>query len=524
MQPRRRSSPSLLAGLVLIATALGALGNIFPYNVTLDGIAATALDRAQRPFHSPRADLPAFLKADHLDYDAYREIRFRRERALWNDGKSPYIVEFFHPGYLYEEPVHINEFVPGYVQDIRFASDFFDYGAHRFKEMIPASTGYAGFRVLCDLNQPRQLDELGAFLGASYYRLLGKGQRYGLSARGLALDCGENGRPEEFPLFTDWWLGKPTGKDEPLHLFALLDSVSCAGAYEFHIRPGETTVANVDAVIYFRERPTIRKADANRLPINDMGIAPLTSMFWFGPASEARFDDYREAVHDSDGLLMNLGAGQMYWRPLDDPPRLVHQRFASTNLQGFGLFQRNRDVAAYQDLFNRYDRTPSVWIQPVGQWGDGDVHLVELNTHYEGLDNIVAFWSPRHTPMPLHPMRFSYIEYWTSESDHPYSANRAVATRIGADTGSPGRRQIAIDFAGPALAALPKDAAPQAVTRCGIDGDLIDTQVMKVPGADVWRVMLKVDRKDNDPIELDCALAYQGKLLTETWTDLLNQP
>lgn len=495
-----------------------------PGNVNLDYVAQAALERAKHPFRSPRLELPAFLKADQLNYDAYREIRFRRERALWNDGSSPYLVEFFHPGYLYEEPVRINEFVAGHVQDIRFVSDFFDYGAHRFKQQIPASTGYAGFRVLCALNQPGTMDELGAFLGASYYRLLGKGQRYGLSARGLALDCGETGRPEEFPLFTDWWLGKPTSKDEPLHLFGLLDSVSCTGAYEFRIRPGLTTVAEVDSVLFFRERAIIREAAPGHLPVNTLGVAPLTSMFWFGPASEARFNDYRPAVHDSDGLLMSFGDGEILWRPLDNPPRLVHQHFATTNLAGFGLLQRNRNIAAYQDLFNFYNQTPSVWVQPRGDWGDGDLNLVELNTHYEGLDNIVAFWSPRNIPSPLHPLRFNYTEYWTRESDMVLSANKVVATMIGGDIASPTLRQIAIDFEGPRLAAIPKDRTPQAVASCSENGAILDTQVMQVPGSSTWRVMLKVDRADEDPIDLRCTLTYDGKPVTETWTDLLNQP
>ncbi|HWD21000.1 MAG TPA: glucan biosynthesis protein G [Verrucomicrobiae bacterium] len=524
MHQRNFGSLQLRVGILFFSTALATLATIRPANINLEYVAQAALDRARRPFHSPRADLPAFLKADKLDYDAYREIRFRRERALWNDGKSPYMVEFFHPGYLYEEPVRVNEFVPGHVQDIRFVSDFFDYGAHRFKQQVPANTGYAGFRVLCALNDPGRMDELGAFLGASYYRLLGKGQRYGQSARGLALDCGESDRSEEFPIFTDWWLGKPEGKDDPLHLFALLDSVSCTGAYEFRIRPGETTVADIDAVLFLRERVNIHAADPNRLPTATLGLAPLTSMFWFGPASEARFNDYRSAVHDSDGLLMSFGNGEMLWRPLDNPPRLIHQRFFTTNLVGFGLLQRNRDLAAYEDLFNFYHHVPSVWVQPHGNWGEGEVNLVELSTRYEGLDNIVAFWSPKQMPLPLRPLRFGYTQEWTSETDLKLSTNKVVNTRVGGDTVSAHRRQIAIDFDGPALAALSEADPPQVIASCSDNGVIIDTQALKIPGASAWRVMLKLDRKDENPIDVRCTLTRHDKAVTETWTDLLNQP
>jgi len=191
--------------------------------VNLDYVAKLALDRAKHPFHSPRADLPKVLQQDSLDYDKYREIRFRRDRALWTTDNLPFRIEFFHPGYLYQEPVHVNEFTLTHVQPIRFVQDFFDYGKLDIANKIPSKTGYAGFRVLYPLNQTNQLDELGAFLGASYFRLLGKDQRYGESARGLALDCGESGRPEEFPIFTDWWLGKPQPNDKELHLFAISD-------------------------------------------------------------------------------------------------------------------------------------------------------------------------------------------------------------------------------------------------------------------------------------------------------------
>src|ERR1019366_4773552 len=223
----------VLAGKVLIGAESA--------EVNLDYVAQRALERARQPFHSPRADLPRVLRQENLDDDKYREIRFRPDRALWAGDKLPFRIEFFHPGYLYQEPVHVNEFTLTHTQPIRFVQDFFDYGKLDIGSQIPTKTGYAGFRVLYPLNKPEQLDELGAFLGASYFRLLGKNLRYGGSARGLALDSGEGDRPEEFPIFTDWWLGKPDGvNDTTLHLFAILDSVSCAGAYEFFIHPGDT--------------------------------------------------------------------------------------------------------------------------------------------------------------------------------------------------------------------------------------------------------------------------------------------
>jgi periplasmic glucans biosynthesis protein len=489
--------------------------------VSLDYVAQRALERARHPFHSPRADLPKVLRQDNLDYDKYREIEFRANKALWAAEGLPFRVEFFHPGYLYQEPVHINEFTPTYVQPIRFVRDFFNYRGLHIQNQIPPSTGYAGFKVLCHLNSPDKWDELGAFLGASYFRLLGKGQRYGSSARGLALNCGESDRPEEFPIFTDWWLGKPQPDAKTLKLFAILDSVSCTGAYEFDIFPGETTVADVEAEIFFREPDLIHKAEPNAAPITTIGLAPLTSMFWFGKNSERKFDDYRPEVHDTDGLLMHMAGGEILWRPLDNPPVMRHQIFHAPDIRGFGLLQRERHFAAYQDTFNFYQDVPSIWVQPEGDWGDGDLHLVELSTSYEGLDNIVAFWDPKNKPAPLTPYHFRYRLNWESgAADVKLSENRAIATRVGLDSHFANARQLVIDFAGPKLNAGPTNAPPEAIAYCSPNAAIVDNQLFYNPFLHCWRVILKMQPKPGNinPVDMRCTLQRGTNNLSETWT------
>ena len=297
--------------LLLIATLPGrALAQIESAAVTFEYVSKKAEERARAPFHSPKGELPEFLRPEHLNYDQYREIQFRHEKALWAAKKLPFRIEFFHPGYLYQELVKLNEFTPKYVQPIRFAQDFFDYRNLPMKERISTSLGYAGFRILYPLNLPDKMDELGAVIGASYFRLLGKNQNYGQSARGLAVDCGEPDRTEEWPLFTDWWLGEPEPGDMELHLFAVLDGVSCTGAYEFRIRPGATTVAEINAVLFFREEDKAHAANPQWQPLKTIGLAPLTSMYWLGKNSARKFDDYRPEVHDTDGLLIHLENGR----------------------------------------------------------------------------------------------------------------------------------------------------------------------------------------------------------------------
>ncbi len=508
----------LLIG-ILLTVSVGAASE--SAEVNLDYVAQRALERARAPFHSPRADLPAVLRQDNLDYDKYREIRFRRDRALWAADRLPFRVEFFHPGYLYQEPVHVNEFTLTHTQPIRFVQDFFDYGKLDIAGQIPTKTGYAGFRVLYPLNQPDQLDELGAFIGASYFRLLGKNLHYGESARGLALDSGEGDRPEEFPIFTDWWLGKPQKDDTELRLYAILDSVSCAGAYEFFIRPGETTTANIKAVLYFRESNAVAAVDKNRKSLKTIGLAPLTSMFWFGKDTERKFDDYRTEVHDSDGLLVHMGNGEIFWRPLDNPPATRHQVFSAPHIKGFGLLQRERNFAAYQDLFNLYHEVPSVWVEPDGDWGDGDLHLVELSTSYEGLDNIVAFWNPKNKPAPLQPFRFGYTLHWEGgDADLRRSENRVVATRIGPDAQFQGARQFVIDFAGPKLDAISGDRPPAAISNCSGGAHIADSLVMRNPFLGTWRVILKMQplAGSKEAVDLRCTLQQGTNVVSETWT------
>jgi glucans biosynthesis protein len=512
-----------LAGLLILSGSLLAatVGVAAEYaEVNLDYVARLALARAQAPFHSPRADLPKVLQPDNLNYDKYREIRFRRDHALWTADNLPFRVEFFHPGYLYQEPVRINEFTATHVQPIRFMQDFFDYGKLDIADKIPSKTGYAGFRLLYPLNKPGQLDELGAFLGASYFRLLGRNLRYGESARGLALNCGEGDRPEEFPIFTDWWLGKPNSGDHDLRLYALLDVDRCTGAYEFLIQPGDVTTVGIRAVLYLRNTNAIAAESPARQPLKTLGLAPLTSMFWFGKNTEHKPDDYRTEVHDSDGLLVHMGNGEVFWRPLDNPPALRHQIFHAPGIKGFGLLQRERRFGAYQDMFNLYHQVPSVWVEPQGDWGDGDLHLVELSTTYEGLDNIVVFWDPKQKPEPLQPFRFAYTLYWEGgDADSKRSENRVVATRIGREDQDSAVRKFVIDFDGPKLDAIPADQPPTAIASCSDNAHIADNYVVWNPFLGTWRVILKMQPQPGNhaPVDLRCTLQTGTNVVSETW-------
>jgi glucans biosynthesis protein len=515
-----------LALVLAVSIAPVATAQVERAELNLEYVTKLAQERAQRPFESPRAKLPEVLRQDKLNYDAYRKIRFRNDRALWLADKLPFRAEFFHPGYLYEEPVRIFEFAKSHVQRIRFVQDWFDYSDLKIQSHIPADTGYAGFKMTTQLNRPGDFPEFVSFQGASYFRMLGKGQRYGQSARGLAVDCGESDRPEEFPIFTDFWLRKPAPEDAQLQIFALLDSVSCTGAYEFLVTPGESTIADISAIIYLREEDKVHAVNKDRKPMTTVGLAPLTSMFWFGENSERKFDDYRPEVHDSDGLLMHLENGESLWRPLNNASVMRHTVFAAKNVRGFGLLQRDRDFASYQEIFNFYHQVPSVWIKPKGDWGEGDVHLVELPTTYEGLDNIVAFWCPKQKPAPMQPFRFSYQQLWTRETEWQLSENKVVATRIGAELHAPQTRQVHLDFAGPKIDALTENDSPQVVASCSANAKIYETRALRNPFNKTWRAVVKFEpaAENKEPVELRCTLKKGEETLTETWSYLWSPP
>jgi glucans biosynthesis protein len=274
----------------------------------------------------------------------------------------------------------------------------------------------------------------------------------------------------------------------------------------------------VEAVLYFRERPNILAADPARKPLATLGFAPLTSMFWYGSASERKFDDYRPQVHDSDGLLLHLDSGDMVWRPLANGAALRHQIVAANNVRGFGLLQRDRNFNHYQDLFHAYQNVPSAWVAPHGNWGDGEVHLVELSTQYEGMDNVVAFWNPAVKPAPLQPLRFGYTLYWTRETDMTLSSNQVVSTRVGVDPRDQAQRQFVIDFDLPKFTS--EDDPPSVAASCGDNGSITAAQLFRNTPEKTWRVILNLLPKPGprQPVDLKCALKKGGQTVSETWT------
>ncbi|HTC17381.1 MAG TPA: glucan biosynthesis protein [Steroidobacteraceae bacterium] len=467
-----------------------------------------AQERAAHEYRSMSPALPASL-AD-LSYDQYRDIRFRTASALWR-GQSLFEVEFFHRGYRVSQRVNIFEVTADGPTAVEYNPHFFTFGKLLKPPKAPANLGYAGFRIHYPLQTPAYKDELLVFLGASYFRVLGRNQHYGASARGLAIDTAAQSG-EEFPVFTDFWLVRPKSTEREMTLYALLDSRSVAGAYQFQIRPGEITQIEVHSELFPRRA------------IAKLGVAPLTSMYFYNEDNGGRRgDDYRPQVHDSDGLMSQTGQGQWIWRPLTNPRELRVNRFADENPRGFGLMQRDRNFTHYEDVEALYETRPSYWVQPLGNWGKGGVELVEIPSDEEIHDNIVAYWVPAQPVAAGKSLSFSYLlSAFAYEPEWP-PGGRAIATRSGPPSMGdnkghfgPGARRMLIDFAGGQLDGL-MAAQPVRAEASADNGQIEALTVQRVPQTGAWRAAFVVTPKAKKPVDLKVYLTLYGEVLTETW-------
>ncbi|MGD9880211.1 MAG: glucan biosynthesis protein [Reyranella sp.] len=468
---------------------------------SFEGVEKMAAKLAAEPYKEP-----ASIEGDmrRLDYDRYRALRARPGRALWQDVESPFRVEFFPAGFIYEKPVQIVMVDGDKVTPLAIGPDQFDFSDTGLKEP-PRKLELAGFRLLHPLNRADKFDEVAAFLGASYFRAIGRGQVYGSSARGLAIDTGIGGKPEEFPLFRIFWLLKPAPDAKELTVWALLDSPGAAGAFSFTIRPGARTVIETRSILYMRN------------DVQVLGIAPLTSMYFSGKAQPTR-DDYRPEIHDADGLYLSTGKDERIWRPLSNPGALAVSAYQDRNPKGFGLMQRERNFDRYQDTGTQLEARPSLWVEPMGDWGDGEVRLVEIPSQAETNDNIAAFWVARQPARKGDRRDYAYRLTSLTDDTALSPAGRVVATRTGLVPSAPKQRRMVIEFAGGRLGALgPQQplASDVALTNAKVSR----TYVEALPWKRSWRLFIDFEPEGKNPVDIRAALTLQGARLTETWTN-----
>jgi glucans biosynthesis protein len=402
------------------------------YPFTRDTVTQIAKRLASEPHAPGRIDSASPLR--QISYDQYRDIRNNPDAAIWRNDQVPVRVELLPAGFLFQTPVKVSIVEGGVARDVRAAPDTYLLGPSVRKALGGLTLPLSGFRLRGRINSRSVWDEFVVFQGASYFRAVSKDNVYGLSARGLALKTA-SATGEEFPQFTHFWIERPSANAAGVVVHALLESASTTGAYRFAIVPGTETIMDVTLTLF------------PRVALDSVGIAPLTSMFYFDELSRSRIDDFRDEVHDSDGLQIVTDTGEQLWRPLANPSQLQVSSFTSTAPRAFGLVQRSRRYTDYQDLEARYEQRPSAWIEPIGNWGQGAVTLVEIPTDSETNDNIIAFWRPRGAIPAGKPWQVSYRLRWNERPRIMPALSRASVSRSGPSHDGK-RRLFAIDFVG----------------------------------------------------------------------------
>ena len=474
-----------------------------------------ARELSLKEYNAATTPLPEELAK--LDFDKWREIRFRASKALLGDKGGRFRLQLFHPGHLFQRPVTINIVQDGRAEPIANVSKLFDYGSVKFTKPLPADLGVAGFRIHYPLNDPRRSDEFVSFLGASYFRWLGRDQKYGLSARGLSIGTGLLDNKEEFPFFREFWIETPAGEARSITVSALLDSPSLSGAYNFTFEPGPESPVAVEVTLFPRKT------------VSRIGLAPLTSMYFLGENDRHlndrnKYDEFRPELHDSDGLLMHTNEGEWIWRPLHNPLVQEVHNFPMTNVRGYGLIQRDRQFAHYQDIELNYEERPSYWIEPEDDWGEGRIELIELATKDETFDNIIVAFVPNEPAEANTPFSFSYRMRSLTDGlqlhSLGYTLNTFTAPAYALGAGEAvGRntRRFMIDFTGGDLAwHLGKPSAVEIVADA-TNGKIFRQFLVPNPAVGGFRVMLDVEVHPTDVTNITCKLRTGARALTETW-------
>lgn len=475
---------------------------------TFDEVVKRATQLASAPFEGKPPPLPDEL--NKLDFDAWRQIEFRDNKALLGGNGSRFRLELFHLGHLYRRPVVINTIRDGIPTPIPYQASAFTFGSTKFAKPLPVNLGFAGFKVRSPLNEPKKFDEFISFIGSSYFRFLGRGQRYGLSARGLAIAGGTN--QEEFPFYREFWIEMPKPEVDELTIYALLDSSAVTGAYRFDCYPKENSRVDVQATLI------PRRDDAK------IGFAPLTSMFFIGENDPLFHDDYRAELHDSDGLMIHTGAGEWIWRPLRNPTIAKTSAFLDHDVRGFGLLQRDRDFSHYQDIDLAYQLRPSYWVEPKMKFGEGHVELFEMPTTDESNDNIVASWVAKDPPVVGRPFNYAYsitaaLELESlSPTAKTLNTFQAAARALGStEPNSPTTRRFMIDFNGGDLAYYKDEPSLVRVVPSTSAGKIIRSYTQYNPYTSGIRATFDVQLEAAQAADLRAFLRDGPTTLTETW-------
>lgn len=452
---------------------------------------------AQRPLIPLGAsDLPEGYAT--LPADQFAGIRTRPEATIWAGENRGFTVEPLHRGFVFSIPVSLFTVEDGTVRRVGFDRAKFDYG-----RVTPppanADLQFSGMRIAAGLERPF---EVAIFQGATFFRALARGQNFGAMSRALILRPGEQ-RGEELPFFRAFWIERPSPATGSLVIHGLLDSESVTGAARMTLRPGDVTFIDVEMTLFARQA------------LEHVGFGCTSATFLSGPQSRRTFDDLRPSIGEVSGVQMQSGGGEWIYRPVSNPATLQVSSFVDENPKGFGLVQRERDPTAFQDDDQRFELRPSVWNEPLGDWGAGSVQLIEIPSDSELNKNIIMYWRPKQPLAAGSETSISYRQAWCWQP--PDRPPLAIATRTRQGKGSQGRRRrFIVEFAGDKLG----DAGLIASTRATVTaqpGAVHGVRLWPYPERKMMRVGFEVDPGTEALSELRLVLQSGGQPVSETW-------
>ncbi|WP_232802456.1 glucan biosynthesis protein G [Alloalcanivorax mobilis] len=490
--------------LTVLVMMLPSLATAFDF----DDVIAEARGLADQAYKPP-PPVPQFLQ--DLNYDQYQGIRFKPQNSLWAPSKSRFQVMLVSPGLFFKHAVRMHVIDAQGLHDIDYDKSNFTFDNEELSRRVPADLGYAGFKLTYPMHDAGTQNQFLVFAGASYFRAVGRDNAFGLSARGIAVDTGLPSG-EQFPSFTEFWLVRPAAGDEVVSIYALLDGRRLTGAYRFDVRAGDATVIDVKARLFPRDG------------IQMLGIAPLTSMFFYGSNTGRPLGEWRPRVHDSDGLLIqNGGSGEWLWRPLLNPAGLKMDYFLTENVRGFGLMQRQERFEDFADFGAKYQDRPSAWVAPQGDWGKGRITLVQLPTRTETNDNIVAFWTPMEPVTKNQTLSFDYRLTFGDRDIAGIQTGQALDTYVGDGNkvgggNSEGAYRVIIDFGDGVLDSLSADAAVTSNVTAGGDGEVIEHFVEYLAPVKRWRLSILARPAEGQPLQLRAFLKKGEDTVSETWS------
>jgi len=466
--------------------------------VPFDQNAVQALAKAlsKEPFKPRPDDLPPVLR--NLNYDQYAAIRERPGTAIWANGNSGFAVEPLPRGFIFSTPVELNLVEDGQSRRVIFDATLFDAGELKFPSNL-GELGFSGFRVLA--HREEDAHEVAIFQGASFFRAVAPGQTLGTMARAISIKTADP-RGEEFPAIRTVWIERPTVAANALVIHALIDSESLTGAYRFTLRPGEATIIDTECILFARAG------------VDNLGLATMSATHISGPVDERRNYDLRPSISEVCGLQMLTGQGEWLWRPVANRDTLQVSAFADENPRGFGFLQRDRNFDHYQDDEQRFETRPSLWIEPIGEWSQGAVQLVEIPSDSEANDNIIAFWKPKQPLPPGSESFFAYRQFWCWNPPEQPPLAIAVQSRSGRGS-SPKRRRFIVEFFGEILS-QPRTAAMKPNLTLS-QGSISLLRTFTSADKKSCRVLFELDLPSQDYAEMRLVLEAAGAPISETW-------